>query len=159
MTKSENCTVLTGLLDFYSDRATTHASFVVAATFGLYTILFSMNGNIPKTILSIIVIVVVYSLLVLLDIYSFFNFGYYAMLANITKTELEEAKFKNLEETEKYYKALEKEVANRSSFYSFFSEKIKDNESFFARNKILIFGIVWFATVILPFIYILFFVW
>jgi len=159
MTNSEDCAVLTGLLDFYSDRATTHASFVVAATFGLYTILFSMSSNIPKTFWSILIIIVVYSSLVMLDIYSFFNFGYYAVLADITKDELEQYRFKNPEQIKKYYKKLNDEILRRSRFYYFFVEKVKDSRSFISRKKIPIFGIVWFITLILPFIYILLYVW
>jgi len=60
--------VLTGLLDFYSDRATTHASFVVAGTFGIYTVLFSFD-HFNQNIWSKILFFFVYGALVAFNVY------------------------------------------------------------------------------------------
>lgn len=84
MTNSDEATGLSSLLDFYSDRATAHASFVVAGMFGIYAVLFAPNG------LPTIAFVVSYSALLVTNVYSFLNFGYYAVLADITKHKLEE---------------------------------------------------------------------
>ncbi len=40
--KTDSLNVLLGLLDFNSDSATTHASFVVASIFGIYAVLFRL---------------------------------------------------------------------------------------------------------------------
>ena len=76
--------ILVGLLDFYSDRATTHASFVVASVFGIYTILLSHNGLLPLWIwmLSYLALQVIMG-------YSFHNFRYYAVFADIIRRRLE----------------------------------------------------------------------
>lgn len=85
MHDSERLTILVGLLDFFSDRAMAHASFVVATIFGMYTILFAKINAMP----SWEVLILAYIALIIIDVYSFLNFGYYATLASITRHELQ----------------------------------------------------------------------
>ncbi len=156
MANSEKCAVLTGLLDFFSDRATTHASFVVATTFGLFTILFSLT-NIPKTFWAIIVIGITYFALLGLAIYSFLNFGYYAILADITKEELKRSGL-NVEYAAELYNLFEDEIKNNHHLYHIFRKHAKKPKGFIYDHKLKLFFVVWLLTVFLPFFYLLFFV-
>lgn len=73
---------LSAFLDFYSDRATAHASFLVAAVFGLFSVLYLIKGEslITKVILSVI-----YWILWSGGYFSLFNFNHYAMKAHDIK--------------------------------------------------------------------------
>jgi len=73
---------LSAFLDFYSDRATAHASFLVASVFGLFSVLYLIEGGdlITKVILSF-----VYGILWFGGYFSLFNFNFYAMKADDIK--------------------------------------------------------------------------
>ncbi len=47
MRDTEELSILAGFLDFYSDRATAHGGFVVAATFGIYAVFFEGRNILP----------------------------------------------------------------------------------------------------------------
>jgi len=87
MDDPDEATILTGLLDFYSDRATAHASFVVAGTFGIYAVLFAYDAF-GQTVFSRWVFIIVYVALLLVNIYSFLNFGYYSGLSHLVMIKL-----------------------------------------------------------------------
>jgi len=97
MRDKEELDILTGLLDFYSDRATAHASFVIAGIFGIYTVLFA-ESELPLP-----VFIPTYLALVFIVVYSFLNFGYWATLADIVRTEFGGTKYET-----KIYKELKR---------------------------------------------------
>jgi hypothetical protein len=82
---SQECTTLSGLLTFYSQRANAHASFVVAGMFGIYAVVFNMDKICPLAFwLS-------YVALLIIDLYSFLNFSFYTTQADILRRRLEDA--------------------------------------------------------------------
>lgn len=83
MRDTEELTILAGLLDFYSDRATAHASFVVAAIFGVYTIFAIYSSLNDMLFLSF-----PFLFLVAFELYSFLNFGHYAAKAYVVRNML-----------------------------------------------------------------------
>lgn len=93
-------TALSALLDFHSDRATAHASFLVACVFGLFAILSLIGApnQAPHPIYSI-----AYWLLWLGGLYSLLNFGYYAKKASRVRGRIlkeKEALMKEIETKE-----------------------------------------------------------
>jgi len=136
MTKSNESTVLTGLLDFYSDRATAHASFTVAGIFGIYAVLFATDGLPPKAFL------VAYVALLIINVYSFLNFGYYALLADIVRDKLENKLEDNLE----FGRQVAKELKVRSPH---FFKKFKSFK--FHRPTFSFLFMLWSPAVIVPF--------
>lgn len=137
MQDSKELAILTGLLDFYSDRATAHASFVVAGVFGIYSVLFAGKSLDPM------VLCLVYAALVIFDIYSFLNFGYYATLADIVKVKLANGHF------QKYERELTKELKARSRYLYWFKMSRRGMKG---KPKLLIFFLLWILAVLLPFI-------
>jgi len=98
-------------LDFYSDRATAHASFLVAAVFGLFSVLYLiLEGNtlIPEVVLS-----VVYWILWFAGSFSLFKFNSYAMKAHDIKKMIAQKQLLdhsiNLRELEKHFEQKRKE--------------------------------------------------
>ncbi|MDH5451128.1 MAG: hypothetical protein OEX77_09600 [Candidatus Bathyarchaeota archaeon] len=80
---------LSALLDFHSDRAVAHASFLVACIFGLFTVLSLINGE----NLSIdLIYSVVYYILLFGGLYALFNFNLYATKAVDVKSVIEKHK-------------------------------------------------------------------
>lgn len=146
MRDPEELVILTGLLDFYSDRATAHASFVVATTFGIYAVLFGGRNILPQWLFAI-----VYLALVLIGAYSFFNFGVYATLAEIVREKLMG------EHCEEYEKEMKSELKHRYRLYYKFRE-FKMRHLYRSRKVLFLLGI-WVSAVILPFVWILFSSW
>lgn len=151
--KDEAITVLAGLLDFHSDRATAHASFIVASIFGLYAILFSFNTYFANDNVGIAVFVITYIFLALFSFYSFLNFSRYASIANAIQQIMER-------------EYCLKDNVIREKLASI--EKIKKETSFFVkkRTKLLLnfqqwkgkiptLIVAWIITVFLPFFWIL----
>jgi hypothetical protein len=77
--------VLTSIVDFYSNRAIAHASFLIASIFGLFSVLsfIEVSSGYPLIALS-----VTYWLLWLLGLYSFGNFSFYASIAEVAKERI-----------------------------------------------------------------------
>jgi len=144
MSRDEEIGILTGLLDFYSDRATTHASFVVAGTFGFYTILFA-NEHFDQCIQSRVVFLLACLALITINVYSFLNFGYYATLADITKVRLEGQHFEEYED-----KLKEKLHARKNPFVNTFM-RLRESTG---RKKFGLFFLVFVFAVLLPFVWI-----
>lgn len=148
--EQEITTIRAAFIDFYSDRATAHASFVVATIFGIYTVLFAQcNGMLPSN-----AFVAVYVALLILDLYSFLNFMYYATSAVIIREKLE-TRYNQLREKEenKYKKEMRNELKNKGFFvrnFRCFRSAVKK------KLKFGILFILWFVAVLLPFIYIMF---
>lgn len=72
-------TALTSLLDFYSDRAVAHASFLIACIFGLFTIL-----SLVDTIfwwVSLLLLFMTYYGLWAFGLYCLLNFRYYVLFS------------------------------------------------------------------------------
>lgn len=148
MRDPEEVAVLAGLLDFYSDRATAHASFVVAGMFGIYTVVFA-RAHFGQGIWSLVIFIAVYIGLVLIDLYSFMNFGYYATLAYIVRIKLEGQR------VEEYTKEMESKLKERSRiFYTF--KRFKHGR-FYGTRRFLGLFCLWSIAVILPFVWILWF--
>ena len=143
MCDPEEVAVLTGLLDFYSDRATAHASFVVAGIFGLYAVLFG-NSMLPRWLF-----ISVYLALLVIDGYSFMNFGYYAKLAYIVRVKLEG------QHVEEYGEEMESKLKEGS--WIFYTFKRFKHELFHGKRRFLGFLFLWSIAVILPFVWILWF--
>jgi len=139
MRDQEELTILSGLLDFYSDRATAHAGFVVAEIFGLYTLLFSGRNTLPSEIFFL-----AFSALVVFNIYSFMNFGYYAESADFVRKKLEGQR------KEKYLEERKSDLGRATRiFYTI------RNVHLFGYRKYLFFFLLWLLAVILPFFWIL----
>jgi len=84
---------LLGLLDFYSDRATAHASLSVAVIFGIFGLLGIHRLKFEFSVANIS-FVIVYGVLWLAAIYLVLNFGWYTQMADsviglISKREIE----------------------------------------------------------------------
>jgi len=77
---------LSALLDFHSDRAVAHASFLVACVFGLFTVLSLIKGN---ALALDIVYSVAYWVLWSGGLYSLVNFGKFAAEADRIKRFIE----------------------------------------------------------------------
>jgi len=73
--KSPDYTILSALLDFYSDRAVSHATLLVACVFGLFTVLTLLKGT---SVTIKIVYTFTYWLLWASGLYELFNFNHYA---------------------------------------------------------------------------------
>lgn len=85
---------LSALLDFYSDRATAHASLFVACVFGLFTILAILEKN-------IIILSLAYWFLFGSGLYELLNFGQYAKDADVIKRYIEIPKEKLVNDIKK----------------------------------------------------------
>lgn len=84
-------TILSSLLEFYSDRAIAHASFLVACIFGLFTILSVMNNVFGKfSLLVWILLAITYWVLWSFGLYSLLNFGFFATVAQVSKEMITE---------------------------------------------------------------------
>jgi hypothetical protein len=86
--KAENLevTILSGLLDFHSDRAEAQASFLVACIFGSFALL-TVVQNIENTIL-IFLSMIPYAATSLIGLHCLQRFGYYANVAQLYETLL-----------------------------------------------------------------------
>jgi len=78
-------TALAGLLEYYSNRATAHASFSIAVVFGIFTLLTLPKPRAQWYPVYSILFDLVYSALWLASIYLFLNFGWYTQIADKTK--------------------------------------------------------------------------
>jgi len=85
---AENRDVLLGLLDFYSDRATAHASLSIAVIFGIFGLLAIYKCNfkldMPSLVYSILFFLA-YAILWFGALYLALNFGWYAQVADRAK--------------------------------------------------------------------------
>lgn len=141
MRDQEELAILTGLLDFYSDRATAHASFVVAGVFGMYTVMFG-NSILPRWVFFF-----VYLALLLIDVYSFMNFGYYAQLAYIIRIKLEG------EHKEEYRKEIISKFKEGNRMFYVFGQIKQSILS--GKKRFWFFFVLWVIAIILPFVWIL----
>ena len=82
MRDRDEATILTGLLDFYSDRATAHASFLVAVLLGLFVIL---DLSAKPNAFDILILFWTYWAVWFFGLYCLLNFGLYARFAEKTK--------------------------------------------------------------------------
>lgn len=82
MGKENHLGQLSALLDFYSDRAVAHASFLVATVFGLFAILQLVSKGFSDFVF------IMYWSVFMAGLYCLLNFGYYAGLAETTKNKL-----------------------------------------------------------------------
>ena len=142
MWDSDRLTILVGLLDFFSDRATAHASFVVATIFGIYTILFAkINGVLLQE-----VFVLAYLALAVIDIYSFLNFGYYASVASEIRYQLMGYYSDDIERT------IQNNLRRHRLYYSFRWFRSGIN---YKSLKFLLILVLWLSAVVLPFVAVL----
>jgi hypothetical protein len=154
MPNSDECTILTGLLDFYSDRATAHASFVVAATFGIYTLLFSVDViGIKSNWQAFGLFLAAYLPLLSLDIYSFFNFAEYASLAHIIQKRLVEKQYPSYDD---WTEEMRQQLKTYRAAYFFLSFK---RNKIFRAVKTFVFIVGIFLTAILPAIFVYIYMW
>ena len=145
MSANEELAIFTGLLDFYSDRATAHASFVVAVTFGIYSLLFAQKDiKLPVTVL-----IPVFLALTAICIYSFLNFGYYATMAENMRLRLMGAQSAKIDAEIRDY--LKKKFWIFSKFRSAKHTPFKGLVRYFG------FFIIWLFAVIVPFCWMLLF--
>jgi len=143
MRNQEELAILTGFLDFYSDRATAHASFVVAELFGIYTVYFGqlmLEHRFPLWLFFLLC-----GALLFINIYSFLNFGYYATMAEIVRKKLAGTYLK------KYDDEIRFKLARASLLHEIF-RKIKKG---LGSLRLLVFFIIWVLAVLLPFVWIL----
>lgn len=150
--EDDSLNVLLGLLDFHSDRATTHASFVVASIFGIYVVLFSFNDYFASDIYGKIVFVLTYLFLVGISLYSFLNFSQYASLADAARMTMKTFYLKN-EKVIKDFENQREDKRKKSILFRKFMDLRRSNS--WKKWKTKIFFFVWFFSVILPFLWIL----
>ena len=155
MSNPDECTILAGLLDFYSDRATAHASFVVAATFGIYTFLFSVNNvDITNNSGALLVFFLISGSLIGLDLYSFLNFSKYASISHLIQFKLIERMY----ESPKKYSDEILSLLKRDFPMVHIFVKITGHRYFYKLKPILLsMGI--FLTTILPIIFVILYIW
>ncbi len=134
--------VLAALLDFYSDRATAHASFVVASTFGIYTVLFAGLDALGPFLFGLVFLVLVF-----VGGYSFLNFGYYAFAAQLIRVDLLGKKREDHDEE------MRLRITESSRSLRVF-ENFKSKIVLSPKRRYLFFFILWFCAVVLPFIWI-----
>jgi len=145
MPTKEQLAIFTGLLDFYSDRATAHASFLVAGTFGIYSVLFAQeNVKLPSSIFC-----ATFFALAAMCIYSFLNFGYYATMAENMRLRLMGAQSAKIDAEIRDY--LKKKFWIFSKFRSAKHTPFKGLVRYFG------FFIIWLFAVIVPFCWMLLF--
>jgi hypothetical protein len=154
MSNPDECTILAGLLDFYSDKATAHASFVVAATFGIYTFIFSTNKVDIKNLGELLVFFLIYCSLLGFDLYSFFNFSKYASISHLIRTKL----IKHMYESSKKYSNEISSLVERDFPMVHTYIKIIGNP-YFVKLKPILLGMGIFLTTVLPLIYVILYVW
>lgn len=139
--------VLLGLLNFYSQRATVHAVFVVASIIAIYSVLFSYNNYFGYFDLGKSVIILTYIVVMFSSVYSFANFSKYTTLAESVKQTLEINYLKN-KEIQDSIQATFSEKKERSillkSFMNFTENRI------WIKHKIVILFILWTLSVVSP---------
>jgi len=79
--------VLAGLLDFHSDRAEAHASFLIACVFGIFALL-AVVQNIENEWF-IFFLTIPYIMLALVGFHCLQRFGFYTIMAEIYEKSLE----------------------------------------------------------------------
>jgi len=139
MRDQEELNILTGLLDFYSDRATAHASFVIAGMFGIYAVILA-EPQLPLPI-----IFPAFFALLFINVYSFLNFGYYAHVAYYIKIKLEGMYSHEIEEETK------RELHNKTKFFYGFGQ-FKDL-GMKGNTRLIIFAVIFAVATILPFVW------
>lgn len=139
MIDSDRLTILVGLLDFYSDRATAHASFVVATIFGMYTLLFGYNYE----ALPFPIFFLAYLALLVIAVYSFLNFGYYASLAFEIRHQLEG------HHRDAIKKAMQKGLEKRHRLYNWFRWFRSGIDYKSAKYMLLL--VLWISAIVIPF--------
>jgi hypothetical protein len=122
-------------LAFYTGKANSHASFVVAGMFGMYSILSLFTNNYWYLWFS------AYVALVLFDLYAFANFAYYGKSADFLRTDMDR--------DNKIGKIIEHCAETERGFFL----RIRSLRDFMDRNecrKYLILAIIWIFSVIVP---------
>jgi hypothetical protein len=143
MSDEERLPVLTGLLDFFSDRAGAHASFVVATVFGIYTLLFAHDK------LPLWVFFLAFFTLQVFAVYSFLNFGYFATRADIIRERLEDCACMQAEIRDILDKRLEEKSSRLYYPFRWFKHVLG------GWKKYLFLMLTWSLATILPFFSIL----
>jgi hypothetical protein len=77
---------LSAMIEFYSNKSNTHASFVVAGVFGMYALLALVSAGKVSEYLGLILIA--YIALLIIDVYEFLNFGQYGVYSEFFLTKL-----------------------------------------------------------------------
>ena len=145
MPTKEQLAIFTGLLDFYSDRATAHASFLVAGTFGIYSVLFAQeNVKLPSSIFC-----ATFFALAAMCIYSFLNFGYYATMAENMRLRLMGARSARIDAEIRDYL--------RREFWIFYKFREAKHHPFCGICRYVGFVSLWFLAVFVPFLWMLLF--
>lgn len=143
MNDPEERTTVAELLKFFSNKANTHASFVVAELFGFYTVLSSAK------MLGLALFFWTGLFLLIINLYSFANFMQYSSLASNFRGRLAGHYWE--EHKEEIYRSLEE----RSKFLEVYS-RIRTHP-LFDKIKIYMLAFIWGSTVVLPFIVVLLF--
>lgn len=143
--------VLLGLLDFDSDRATAHASFVIASIFGIYALLSAFKFF--DSCIGKIVFGLTYILLVCLSFYSFLNFSKYASSAEKTREVMMNNYLIGARAEQ-----IKKELRRRDKHEGIF-KKIRDklDDNAWIDRKVKVFSFAWLFAVSAPLIWIIFF--
>lgn len=143
-------TQYTGLLDFYSDRATAHASFVVASVFGIFTIFAILRAE--KSLLWLMW-TSTYVALQFALVYCFYKFSYYAVLADIVRRQLEGGKDEISQPLITALKCESKKTRFRLKYRIIekFESGTKDSHD----RKRNLFLFVWFFGTVVPFLVLL----
>ncbi len=149
-------TALASLLDFYSDRAVAHASFLIAIIFGLFTILSLVNIKFRWE--SLLLLFTTYWGLWGFGLYCLYNFRYYALFSEqvIQKIFEEKSLCELRDEIEK--KTKEKWGKRLQFFFDFKAGVVKgrDTLSWWRRQKMKIFFLLYSLMAALPCIAIFF---
>jgi hypothetical protein len=124
------------ILAYYSEKANTHASFVVAVMFGIYAVVVSYH-EIPQLFFWSS-----YIALLLIDLYSFANFSLYATLAEIARGKLEDGKRYITTEDEEIKKQLGLFVR---TFLRFFKDPLHK-----WHMKSIVLFVLWFLATVFP---------
>jgi hypothetical protein len=80
--------VLCSVVDFHSNRAVAHASFLIASIFGLFTVLPLIEILVGKSPIAFVFLSIAYWLLWVFGLYSFGNFSYFASIAEVAKEKI-----------------------------------------------------------------------
>jgi hypothetical protein len=153
--EDEIVSVLLGLLDFDSDRATAHASFAVASIFGIYALLSAFEYF--DSYYGKIVFGFTYILLAFLSLYSFLNFSKYASSAHWTRAVMKNNYLEGLKSVhaQKIKDELERKEEKKDIIVKF-RDWLLDSETW--RNwKMKVFFFAWLFAVSAPFVWIILF--
>jgi hypothetical protein len=141
MANEDETSFLQSTLDFYSSKANSHASFVIAGIFGMYSLLVLISKD------YFVWLIIAYLALLLIDVYAFLDFSYYSALAQITLRRLEKKTKQPILPYDEERKRIHMEMDGLTKSFESIRKWINTDA-----RKPVVFIVLWFFAVIVPLI-------